>query len=93
MMFCQMVILSDPSGGKGGDHLRKKRNNDRQYVFDVAFGADSSQAEVYEKTTRPLVRDKTLMNMSPTNILTSPSHLPVIGKPVEPFKVTMVPCL
>jgi len=26
----QMVILSDPGGGKGGDHLRKKRNNDRQ---------------------------------------------------------------
>ena len=51
----QMVILSDPRGGKGGDHLRKKRNNDRQYVFDVAFGADSSQQEVYEKTTRPLV--------------------------------------
>ena len=50
-----MVILSDPGGGKGGDHLRKKRNNDRQYVFDVAFGAESSQAEVYEKTTRPLV--------------------------------------
>ena len=50
-----MVILSDAGGGKGGDHLRKKRNNDRQYVFDVAFGADSSQAEVYERTTRPLV--------------------------------------
>lgn len=55
-MILQMVILSDPGGGKGGDHLRKKRNNDRQYVFDVAFGADSSQQEVYEKTTKPLVR-------------------------------------
>jgi len=55
-IILQMVILSDPGGGKGGDHLRKKRNNDRQYVFDVAFGADSSQQEVYEKTTKPLVR-------------------------------------
>jgi hypothetical protein len=56
-----MVILSDPGGGKGGDHLRKKRNNDRQYVFDIAFGADSSQAEVYDKTTRPLVKSHYLL--------------------------------
>ena len=68
-----MVILSDPGGGKGGDHLRKKRNNDRQYVFDVAFGADSSQQEVYEKTTKPLVRKLKKNFWTCINILSNPT--------------------
>ena len=45
-----MVVLMD--GGTGAasnisgrqpDPLRKRRNNERHYVFDVAFGADSTQ--------------------------------------------------
>ena len=45
-----MVVLMD--GGTGGasnihgrqpDPLRKRRSNERHYVFDVAFGADSTQ--------------------------------------------------
>ena len=45
-----MVVLMD--GGTGGasnihgrqpDPLRKRRTNERHYVFDVAFGADSTQ--------------------------------------------------
>ena len=56
----QMVLLLDNSGQsqKRGppDPLRRKRNNERQYVFDMAFGADCTQKEVYEKTTQPLVK-------------------------------------
>ena len=49
----KMVVLMD--GGAGGassmsgrlpDHLRKHRTNERQYVFDVAFGADSTQVQL-----------------------------------------------
>lgn len=53
-----MVVLMDSTSGKQSgpqDPLRKKRNAERQYVFDVTFGADSSQQEVYDKTTKPLV--------------------------------------
>ena len=55
----------DTSGGTGGkqakksipqDPLRKRRSNERQYVFDATFGADSTQQEVYEKTTKNLVK-------------------------------------
>jgi len=61
-----MVVLMGEGGGGGGgeddrrrrrqqDHLRSKRPAERQYVFDAAFGADSTQGEVYERTTKPLV--------------------------------------
>jgi len=52
-----MVILYDVQNPKerNKNHLRKNRTNERQYVFDIAFGAESTQAEVYEKTTKPLV--------------------------------------
>ena len=51
-----MVLLLDPGKpSRQPDHLRKRRNNERQYLFDVAFGADSTQEEVYLKTTKPLV--------------------------------------
>ena len=48
-----MVVLMD--GGTGGasnvhgrqpDPLRKRRTNERHYVFDVAFGADSTQVYI-----------------------------------------------
>merc|ERR1712045_299173 len=42
--------------GGPGDPLRKRRSNDRQYVFDATFGADSTQQEVYVKTTQPLIQ-------------------------------------
>ena len=57
-----MVVLMDTSGGKQAsrvipqDPLRKRRSNERQYVFDATFGADSTQQEVYEKTTKNLVK-------------------------------------
>ena len=45
-----MVVLMDGGtgaasniGGRQPDPLRKRRNNERHYVFDVAFGADSTQ--------------------------------------------------
>ena len=53
----KMVELRDavPHDRRKQDHLRQKRSNDRQYLFDAAFGSDSSQSEVYDVTTRPLV--------------------------------------
>lgn len=56
-----MVSLLDPEAQKrqqrrrNTDHLRKKRPSDRQYLFDAAFGPKSTQREVYERTTKPLV--------------------------------------
>ena len=45
-----MVLLMDGGSGwansisrRQQNHLRKHRSNERQYVFDVAFGADSTQ--------------------------------------------------
>ena len=49
-----MVLLATAKSKKV-DHLRERRNNERQYVFDVVFGADSSQEEVYTATTKHLV--------------------------------------
>lgn len=52
----KMVVLMDATKpNQNQDHLRKHRSNERQYLFDAAFGADSTQEEVYEKTTKPLV--------------------------------------
>ena len=49
-----MVLLATAKAKKV-DHLRERRNNERQYVFDVVFGADSTQDEVYTATTKHLV--------------------------------------
>ena len=54
IVFLQMVLLASTKAKKV-DHLRERRNNERQYVFDVVFGADSSQEEVYTSTTKHLV--------------------------------------
>lgn len=51
----QNVILGDETDKN--DVLRQKRGTDRQYSFDVVFGEDSSQEEVYEVTTSSLVKD------------------------------------
>ena len=55
-----MVVLMDASNAKHrggpGDPLRNRRSNDRQYVFNATFGADSTQHDVYNKTTEPLIR-------------------------------------
>ena len=51
-----MVLLATAKSKKI-DHLRERRNNERQYVFDVVFGADSTQEEVYSATTKHLVNN------------------------------------
>ena len=51
-----MVLLSSPPNKKE-DHLRDKRTQERQYVFDVVFGPDSTQEEVYNETTKHLVEN------------------------------------
>ena len=50
-----MVLLATAKSKKV-DHLRERRNNERQYVFDVVFGANSTQDEVYTATTPRVTR-------------------------------------
>jgi hypothetical protein len=50
----QNVVLED---NDRSDVLRQKRGYDKQYNFDVVFGEDSTQEEVYEVTTNSLVKD------------------------------------
>ncbi|XP_023325995.1 kinesin-like protein KIF19 isoform X2 [Eurytemora carolleeae] len=52
----KMVLLTDP-GSRKNDVLRKNRNPERQYIFDKAFGPDSTQEEVYNETTKHLVQN------------------------------------
>merc|ERR1719507_2011520 len=52
----KMVLLTNPDTKLTTDHgLRQKRSQERQYIFDTVFGADSSQEEVFEATTKHLV--------------------------------------
>ncbi|XP_050691538.1 kinesin-like protein KIF19 isoform X3 [Eriocheir sinensis] len=39
------------------DHLRQKRNKDKQFIFDRLHGESATQKEVYEATTKALVED------------------------------------
>lgn len=39
------------------DVLRLKRGYEKQYTFDAVFGEDSTQEEVYNATTKNLVKD------------------------------------
>ncbi|KAJ8923180.1 hypothetical protein NQ315_001734, partial [Exocentrus adspersus] len=39
------------------DLLRQKKGLEKQYTFDVVFGEDSTQEEVYKITTKSLVKD------------------------------------
>ncbi|XP_063916850.1 kinesin-like protein KIF19 isoform X2 [Zophobas morio] len=48
------VVLEDSDKS---DVLRSKRGYDKQYSFDVVFGEESTQEEVYEITTSSLVKD------------------------------------
>ncbi|XP_037093604.1 kinesin-like protein KIF19 [Pollicipes pollicipes] len=51
-----MVTLQENDGDKN-DILRQKRRHEKHFVYDLAFGEDSNQKQLYEKTTRPLVND------------------------------------
>lgn len=53
----KMVVLCDPNAGDPVDVLRAKRAHERKYIFDWAFDGDSTQEEVYEKTTQSLVEN------------------------------------
>lgn len=50
----QYVVLED---GDKVDAIRQKKCLDKQYSFDVVFGEESTQDEVYEVTTSNLVKD------------------------------------
>nr|XP_042895574.1 kinesin-like protein KIF19 [Parasteatoda tepidariorum] len=53
----KMVLLQDPTAGDPVDILRAKRAQEKKYVFDWAFDEDSTQEDVYEKTTKTLVEN------------------------------------
>lgn len=46
ILCLQMVVLEDVDGEKG-DVLRQKRGASRQYLYDVAFGEDSTQVPLF----------------------------------------------
>lgn len=50
----QLVVLRDPNE-EVDDILRAHRSRERQYAFDHAFGAQSSQEDVYRVTARGLI--------------------------------------
>uniref|UniRef100_A0A915JI18 Kinesin-like protein n=1 Tax=Romanomermis culicivorax TaxID=13658 RepID=A0A915JI18_ROMCU len=50
----KMVILMDP-GEDLTDVLRQRRTKEKRYMFDVAFGPEAAQKEVYGNTTHQLV--------------------------------------
>lgn len=52
--FQNIVFEDEPDKN---DILRQKRGADKQYSFDVVFGEDSTQEDVYEVTTSSLVKD------------------------------------
>lgn len=49
------VILEDPHTTAADDYLRINKSKERRYAFDEAFGEDTAQQQVYEKTTRVLI--------------------------------------
>ncbi|CAH1795258.1 unnamed protein product [Owenia fusiformis] len=51
-----MVVLLDPTEDPD-DILRANRTREKRYVFDYAFGPNTTQAEVYEKTTKGLIEN------------------------------------
>ena len=51
------VAAFDPDDKMGGlDYLRLDKTKTKHYRFDFAFGPDSTQTEVYEKSNKPLVK-------------------------------------
>ncbi|KAF7278653.1 hypothetical protein GWI33_008103 [Rhynchophorus ferrugineus] len=78
------VILEDADKN---DPLRHKRVYDKQYTFDVVFGEHSTQEDVYEVTTRNLVKDVlngfngTVFAYGPTGA--GKTHT-MVGDPYEP---------
>lgn len=54
-IFFQHVIFEDNE--KSIRNQGSRRINDKQYSFDVVFGEESSQEEVYDVTTSSLVKD------------------------------------
>lgn len=55
-MFCsfQHIILEESDKFKV---VKQKKTLEKQYSFDMVFGEDSSQEEVYEFTAKSLVPD------------------------------------
>lgn len=53
----QNVLVNDPDDKMGGiDYLRLDKTKSKRYCFDHAFGAEATNADIYEKTARALAR-------------------------------------
>ncbi|XP_025407254.1 kinesin-like protein KIF19 [Sipha flava] len=55
--YYSMTIVVEETEKEKDDVLRQKRTGQKRYEFDAVFGEDSTQDEVYEKTTKSLVKD------------------------------------
>ena len=53
-LLFQLVVLRDPNE-EADDILRAHRSRERQFAFDHAFGAQSTQEDVYRATARGLI--------------------------------------
>ena len=51
----KVVVAMDPQKAHKKNVLRSKRNRDKQYAFDYAFGPETKQQKVYESTTQFLI--------------------------------------
>lgn len=69
-------MLLDNTHDGPDDALRANRSKERTFAYDVAFGPESTQTEVYEQTTRGLVDSvtagyhATAFAYGPTGVLT-----------------------
>lgn len=52
--FLQSVVLEESDKS---DAIRQKKGIEKHYTFDVVFNETSFQEEVYDVTTRSLVKD------------------------------------
>jgi len=52
----KLIIILDPAFGDKQDILRANRSREKQYAFDYAFDPNASQMQVYNHTTKFLIR-------------------------------------
>lgn len=50
-----MVIMLNPPSKRRDDFLRMKRSKEKRFVFDNSFDKNSTQHDIFRKTTRPLI--------------------------------------
>jgi hypothetical protein len=52
-----LVTVTKNSAAGGNGHLQSQRGSVNEYAFDHAFSPDSCQRDIYEKTTKKLIKE------------------------------------